>query len=438
MREGRLVRGRSSSLTLLTLSWVLLACAGARAQTFTISGRVVDKDNRPAPGVRVTVQRGASVIDSKVTGKAGDYMITFPTGEPVTIFYAGGGWLPTKVQNLSGRINHSLGKVLSRTAETASLTPAEADDAASAFEYMRMHPSLYSREIAEYGDLHLTIRQVRSVHKLQYEELAHVPKNRKLPPGAKGFEQYATRDASDKLATGGATRDPPNDEFWLTMRRGDELYEAGKYREAAEHYALASKIKPEVFRAFYALGAAHEAAGQFKEAASAYKTATALKPDPLSDDPSAPFKLQYALANSQAASGQHAEAVTTYRQVIEQIEKAGARMANPYYNLALSLVALNRQQEAIAAFTKAVEIDPDYAEAHYNLGVIHSKTEHYAEAVEAFKKAIKIKPDYAEARYNLGLAYYLTDDRAGLREQQKALRSLDPRLAGDLAKLIGK
>ena len=32
------------------------------------------------------------------------------------------------------------------------------------------------------------------------------PKKKKLPPGARGFEQYANRDASDKLATGGATR----------------------------------------------------------------------------------------------------------------------------------------------------------------------------------------------------------------------------------------
>lgn len=262
------------------------------------------------------------------------------------------------------------------------------------------------------------------------------PKKKKLPPGAKGFEQYATRDASDKLATGGATRDI-SDDFKVAMKQGDDLYEAGKYREAAQHYARASKMRPDVFRAFYALGAAHEAAGQFKEAAAAYKTAVALKPDP-TDDPNDPIKLQYALANSQAAAGQHAEAVNSYRQVIEVLEKAGARAANPYYNLALSLDAVGRQPEAVAALQKAVEIDPNYAEAHYNLGVIHSRAERYPEAVESFKRALAARADYTEALYNLGLAYYLTDDSAGLAEQQKKLRELNSPLAAELAKLAGR
>lgn len=262
-------------------------------------------------------------------------------------------------------------------------------------------------------------------------------KPKKLPPGARGFENYATRDASDKLATGGATRGP-EDDFDKTMKQGNELYEAGKYKEAAQHYDRAAKLKPEVFRAFYALGAAHEAAGQFKEAASAYKTAVALKPDPVNDDPNDPLKSQYALANSQAASGQHAEAVNTYRQVIDTLEKSGARVANPYYNLALSLDALGRQEDAVATFAKAVEIDPNYAEAHYNLGVIHSRAERYGEAVESFKRALAARADYPEALYNLGLAYYLMDNNAGLVEQQKKLKAMNSPLASELAKLAGR
>ena len=103
------------------------SCHAAGAQTFTISGRVVDKDNRPAPGVRVTVQRGQSIVLSTVTGASGAYRLTFQAGDPVTIVYAGGGWLPNKVQNLSGRTNHSLGKVLLRPTETAGLTQEEID-----------------------------------------------------------------------------------------------------------------------------------------------------------------------------------------------------------------------------------------------------------------------------------------------------------------------
>ena len=262
-------------------------------------------------------------------------------------------------------------------------------------------------------------------------------KPKKLPPGAKGFENYATRDASDKLATGGATRDPITDDFKAAMKEGTDLYEAGKYKEAAQHFARASKMKPDVFRAFYALGAAHEAAGQFKEAAAAYKTALALKPDPI-DEPNSPLLAQYALANSQAAAGQHADAIKSYQQVVDMIGKDNPAAAKPYYNIALSLDALGRQQEAVAAFTKAVELDPNYAEAHYNLGVNYSRAERYEEAVESFKRALAARADYPEALYNLGLAYYLMDNNAGLAEQQKKLKAMNSPLASELAKLAGR
>jgi tetratricopeptide (TPR) repeat protein len=263
-------------------------------------------------------------------------------------------------------------------------------------------------------------------------------KPKKLPPGAKGFENYATRDASDKLATGGATRgDTTTDEFNQAMKLGNDFYDVGKYKEAIPHFARATRIKPDVFRAFYSLGAAYEGAGMFKEASAAYKTAASLKPGP-NDDPSDPIKLQYALANSQAAAGQHAEAVNTYRQVIDVLEKGGMRAANPYYNLALSLDALGRQDEAIKTLGTAVEINPEYAEAHYNLGVIHSRAERYDEAVASFKRALAARADYPEALYNLGLAYYLIDDNAGLAEQQKKLKAMNSPLAAELAKLAGK
>src|SRR5215210_640091 len=58
------------------------------------------------------------------------------------------------------------------------------------------------------------------------------PKKKKLPPGAKGFEQYAGRDASDKLVTGGATRGGPeagvkeNEAKAIdALARGNEAYE---------------------------------------------------------------------------------------------------------------------------------------------------------------------------------------------------------------------
>jgi Tfp pilus assembly protein PilF len=60
--------------------------------------------------------------------------------------------------------------------------------------------------------------------------------------------------------------------------------------------------------------------------------------------------------------------------------------------------------EAVASCRKAIELKPDYADAHCNLGnALHYQLK-LTEAVACFRKAIKLKPDDAEVHYNLGNA----------------------------------
>lgn len=262
------------------------------------------------------------------------------------------------------------------------------------------------------------------------------PKKKKLPPGVRGFEQFANRDASDKLITGGATRAEPKDakeaEAMASLDRGKEFYKDGKFKEAADAFSRAADLEPTWFRAQFRLGMAYEGQGRYREAAAAYSKAVGLTPDEVIDEPQDFFSAQYNLANALALTSQHEAAVATYLKLIETLP---APIQTPYYNLGLSYVALNKPQEATEAFKKAIEIKPDYADAHYNLGLLYSRGEQYPQAVEEFKQSLKSRPDFAEARYSLGLVYYLTDDRAGLAEQQKALQEMKSKFAADLAKL---
>lgn len=261
------------------------------------------------------------------------------------------------------------------------------------------------------------------------------PKKKKLPPGARGFEQYANRDASDKLATGGATRNCTAKSFDELIACGKGNYEAGEYANAAVAFAEAAKLGPARFRGHYYLGMAYEANKQYADAVAAYRRAVALKPEDGADDPFDLFKAQYNMANSYALLGRHAEAIAAYRLLLAE---APSPLAQPHYNIGLSLLAMGKQDEAIVEFQNAAALRPDYAEAHYNLGVAYSRAEQYSQAVAAFRLAIAQRPDYAEARYNLGVAYYLTDNRAGLAEQHKSLREAKSPLAGELEKLLGK
>ena len=263
------------------------------------------------------------------------------------------------------------------------------------------------------------------------------PKKKKLPQGAKGFEQYATRDASDKLATGGATRnDCRLGNVVEAINCGTSLYMKEEYAQAVEAFRKAVAFDPKMFRAHYGLAMSYEAVGKFREAAASYKVALTLTPDATLDKPEEMLYAQYALGNSYASANQHEEALVVYNQILARAKDSP--LPQVHYNIGLSLSALCRQQEAAAAFARAVELRPDYAEAHYNLGVLHSRAERYAEAVESFRKALAARSDYPEALYNLGLAYYLTDNGAGLVEQQKKLQAMKSPLASELAKLAGR
>ena len=61
--------------------------------------------------------------------------------------------------------------------------------------------------------------------------------------------------------------------------------------------------------------------------------------------------------------------------------------------------------EATAQYQKALQINPNYVEAHNNLGIIYFRKGKMDEALSEYQKAIEIKPDYAKGYYNIGNVY---------------------------------
>jgi tetratricopeptide (TPR) repeat protein len=262
------------------------------------------------------------------------------------------------------------------------------------------------------------------------------PKKKKLPPGAKGFEQFAGRDASDKLVTGGATRgECTTYEQLIECAMGQAGSTPPNFQAAIEFFTQAAKLKPDMFRPHYNLGQIYEEQGNYKEAIAAYKRAVTLKVDEsMGEQPESILSAYYNLANVYAITNDHAQAIATFQEVIRRLPK----VATTHYNVGLSQAALGKHREAVNSFNEAIRLKPDYSEAYYNLGVAHSKLEEYPQAIAAFKKALEINPDYAQAHYNLGVAYYMMDDAKSLAGEVEALQKSQPELAKELAKLNGK
>jgi tetratricopeptide (TPR) repeat protein len=96
--------------------------------------------------------------------------------------------------------------------------------------------------------------------------------------------------------------------------------------------------------------------------------------------------------------------------------------AEAYINLGNCLYRQGRMDEAIAHYQKAVEIKPDDVEAHSNLGGALLQKGKAGEAVAHLQKALQINPNFAGTRCNLGLSFFLLG-RMGeaISQYQKAL-----------------
>ena len=87
--------------------------------------------------------------------------------------------------------------------------------------------------------------------------------------------------------------------------------------------------------------------------------------------------------------------------------------------------------EAEAHYRRAIEIDPNYAEAHNNLGLLLDDRGRRAEAAEQFRKALEINPQYVQAHNNLGVLLMNQGMMADAIVQFRAAVALDPKF--DLA-----
>ena len=104
---------------------------------------------------------------------------------------------------------------------------------------------------------------------------------------------------------------------------------------------------------------------------------------------------------------------TQAAEAFQQALKLDPELAEAHFRLGLAYDALGQEQEAEAAYKKAVDAykkylnldgNADDAEAHYNLGQTYAGLHLYSEAVREYRQATRLKPDDAAIYYDLGLA----------------------------------
>lgn len=108
----------------------------------------------------------------------------------------------------------------------------------------------------------------------------------------------------------------------------------------------------------------------------------------------------FSSGNAKRAKGDKDGAIADYTNAIQ----LKPDYAEAYYVRGEVKRARFEWDGAIGDYGKAVQLKPDYAEAYYSRGEVERAKFDWGGAVADYNKAIQLKPDYAEAYYNRGSA----------------------------------
>lgn len=125
------------------------------------------------------------------------------------------------------------------------------------------------------------------------------------------------------------------------------------------------------------------------------------------------------LGNIAAQTGRPEEGYALLSRAIE----LNPERADALNELGIVLQELGRVEAALEAYERAIRLEPDYAEAHVNLGNSLADLHRYEAALVSYERAIALKPTLADWYINRGNAL------SGLGNQEAALASYDRAIA---------
>ncbi|MDX2270440.1 MAG: TIGR03032 family protein [Cyanobacteriota bacterium] len=107
-----------------------------------------------------------------------------------------------------------------------------------------------------------------------------------------------------------------------------------------------------------------------------------------------------ALGNAAHAQGNREEAVYYFRRCLE----LAPEMKVARYNLGVTYGDLGQWQEAEYYLQALIKEDPDNPKIYNSLGFIYTNQNRLSEAIPCYEKALQIDPQFADAHMNIGMA----------------------------------
>ena len=184
-------------------------------------------------------------------------------------------------------------------------------------------------------------------------------------------------------------------EYYL---KGKDDFRKFYYEDARKSLEKAVELDPEFALAYVYLGLTQSNLGNFQARNAAIEKANALA-HKVTDIERSYIQAAYAYSierNSEKAVG-----------ILRELTRKYPREKLAYFYLAVSYRTGGDYENARAASNEALELDPDYAEAHNELGYVYMALNNYERAVEQFQEYAALNPQDANPLDSMAEAYYL-------------------------------
>ncbi len=248
---------------------------------------------------------------------------------------------------------------------------------------------------------------------------------------------------------------------------GDAAQKSQNYNEAIEAYRKSLTAKPDYYPVYHNLSDIFRRQNNFEEAVGVAKKAVEVFPNDanfyldlshyysLADDSAAAIgaarQAVKLLPDKSVGFTTLCRAYYEDKQFQPALEACNSALklnpddgeANVY--LGFTYLSLDKTDAANSYFAKAVgglkdytQKNPDYSDGFYLLGNAYYYANQPQNAIDAYSRSLQLYPQFTKARFNLGLAYFVNGNTTAAQAQYEALLKVDKDLAAKLKQTIDK
>ena len=175
----------------------------------------------------------------------------------------------------------------------------------------------------------------------------------------------------------------------------------GSLDEAIKYFNRSLSLRPNFSLALNALGLTYFMKGEFENALNYFEKCLQVSPNFT--------EARNYLGSVYQELGMLDKAEQEFRKAIADESYSSREL--PYYNLARLYLTKGKDEEALMLVERSIELNNRMVMALNLKGILLERLDRIEEAIESYSKALQIAPDDVNLNYNLAVAYFKADRR---------------------------